>query len=96
MVPNLKIILKNVSSSYKILVIFLDSSFAHALKVTIFKVLLLPSRAKAGIQTSRGERKDHNLSLTIERESIRLGPAEKVTFQHWSYFLVLINYKKLF
>ena len=40
------------------------------------KVLLLPRQAEAGIQTSRGEREDHNLLLTSERESFGLLPAE--------------------
>ena len=41
LVPNLEKILPNVSSSFQILVNFLDSWSTHALKVTIFKVLLL-------------------------------------------------------
>ena len=86
LVPNLEIILQNVSSSYKILIKFLDSWSAHDLIVTIFKVLLLLRRAEAGIQAFRDERQDHKLSLR------RLWPAEKFTFEYWLCLWVLINF----
>ena len=41
---------------YKIMVKLLDSWFMQDLKITIIKLLLLPRRAEAGIQTSRGEK----------------------------------------
>ena len=63
MVPNLEIILWNVSTSYRTLAKFLDSWLAHALKVNIFQGLLLLRRAKAVIQTCRDKIKDPKLAV---------------------------------
>ena len=76
LVPNLEIIPWNVFNCYKILIKF-NSLDAHALKVTIFKVILLLRRKKTQTHTFRGDQQDHNPSLRSERESIRFGPAEK-------------------
>ena len=53
--PNLDIILKNVSSSYKILVKFLDTWSVHAIKLTILEELQLLRQAKVGIKIFRDE-----------------------------------------
>ena len=84
MVPNLEIIPKNASSSCNILVIFIDSRSAHALKVKIVKVLLLLMHIKARIHIFRDDEQDHKLSLKSENESFRLHRAEKLTFEYLS------------
>ena len=66
----------NASSSYKILVKFLDSLSTNALEVTIFEVLLLLRRPKTRIHTFWDEGQDHQISMRSERESIRPQPAE--------------------
>ena len=64
----------------------------HASKETIFRVLLLQNGEDWGIQTFRNESQDHDLALGSERESTGLNQAEKIMFEYWSCFLVLINF----
>ena len=59
----------------------------HIPEGTIFRVLLL----RNGEGTFRNESQDHDLALGSERESIGLNQAEKIMFEYWSCFLVLIN-----
>ena len=68
-----EITLWKASSSYKIAVIIQNSWSPHALKVTIFTVLLIPRQEETWTNTFRGER-HQNLSLRSERESIRFWP----------------------
>ena len=63
----------------------------HIPEGTIFRVLLLGKGEDWGIQTFRNESQDHDLARGTERESIRFNQAEKIMFEYWSCFLVLIN-----
>ena len=73
MVANLELILRNVSSSYKILVKFLGGLSAHA------QVLLLQNQEDSGIQTYRNQSQDHDLALGSEKKSTGPNQAEKFT-----------------